>query len=214
MKDPRNQNLTADDDGIDRLVGPYDGVFKSFHWLIVALVTVQFMIAWTMPDLPRGTPPSGLVSAHLTVGLTILTLMLLRLLWRLTHAVPAPPQDIARWEQVAARLTHFAFYVLLIAMPLARAAWASAKGWDVSLLGVKLPALLTTGSPYRSVAAQAHETLGTVILGLVALHAGAALRHRFWLKDDIMQRMLPGHDAAALTQRRLGKQNVARRNSA
>jgi cytochrome b561 len=80
----------------EQKAGRYDRVFKTFHWLIAALVSAQFVIAWTMPDLPRGAPPSGLVSLHLTVGVTILFFMLLRLLWRMTHAVPEPPRDIPR----------------------------------------------------------------------------------------------------------------------
>ena len=173
----------------------YDGVQKSFHWLIVAIVATQFVIAWTMSGPPRGQPPTGLVALHLSVGATILVVMALRLAWRLMRPVPPAPSDLPAWQRLAARLTHYALYLLLFLMPVAGWAWASAKGWDVTLFGlVKLPAILPNGSEYRGLAAQTHETVATVILVLVAIHALAALRHYFLLGDRVLQRMLQGGD--------------------
>lgn len=170
----------------------YDGVQKSFHWLIVALVATQFVIAWTMPDIPRGQPATGLVDLHLSIGVTILIVMVLRLAWRLAHSVPRPPRDIPPWQQAAAKLTHYALYVLLLIMPFAGWAWASAKGWDVTLYGlVKLPALIANGSELGPLAAQTHATVAIVILVVAGFHALAALRHYFLLKDRVLQRMLP-----------------------
>ena len=36
-----------------------------------------------------------------------------------------------------------------------------------------------------------HETLAYVLLGLVALHAAAALKHHFIQRDEVLARMLP-----------------------
>lgn len=170
----------------------YDVPQKAFHWLTAALTAAQFVIAWTMTDPPEGSPPIGLMNLHLSVGSTILMLTIMRLLWRLTHAVPAPPRDIPRWQQAASRATHLSFYVILIAMPIAGWTWASAKGWPVTLFGiVRLPALTTPGNGLGEIAGEIHELLGIALLALLALHVAAALRHHF-LKDGILARMLPG----------------------
>jgi len=34
----------------------YTGTAKFLHWLIVGLLIVQFIIAWTMPHIGRNTP--------------------------------------------------------------------------------------------------------------------------------------------------------------
>jgi cytochrome b561 len=66
----------------------YDRVARFFHWLTVLLVSVQFILGWTMPDVRRDTQPVGLIGAHIVVGTALLAAMLCRLLWRLTHRPP------------------------------------------------------------------------------------------------------------------------------
>jgi len=168
----------------------YGAVAKLLHWLILALVMLQFALAWTMPDLPRGQPPETLVGLHLSVGATILIAMLARLAWRLARG--APPPLVAGWQRRLAGGLHFLLYAVLIVMPLAGWAWASAKGWPVTLYGaVELPALVPTDWPYRRLAASLHRNAAWAILGLVGLHALAALHHHFIRRDGVLRRMLP-----------------------
>jgi cytochrome b561 len=170
----------------------YGAVAKLLHWLIVALVVLQFALAWTMPDIPRGKPPEGLVNLHLSVGATLLIVMLARLAWRLAHGAP-PSLVVAAWQRRLAGTVHGLLYALLIVMPLAGWAWASAKGWPVTLFGtVTLPALVPANWPYRSLASAVHQNVAWAILGLVALHGLAALYHQFILRDGVLRRMLPG----------------------
>lgn len=176
----------------DRAAPGYGTVAKLLHWLIVALVVLQFALGWTMPDLPRGQPPERLVGLHLSVGATILIVMLARLAWRLGHG--APPSLVAEaWQRRLAGAVHVALYALLIVMPLAGWAWASAKSWPVTLFGaVELPALVPANWPYRPLAASLHRNAAWAILGLVALHALAALHHHVVRRDGVLRRMLPG----------------------
>ena len=74
----------------------YGPTAKLFHWLIVALLIVQYLIGWLMPDLHRGMKPGVPMTLHISFGLLILVLIVLRLVWRLTHPV-APESSLARW---------------------------------------------------------------------------------------------------------------------
>jgi cytochrome b561 len=81
----------------------YGSVAKCLHWLITALLVVQFAIAWTMPHIGRGTGPEGLIGLHLSVGELIVAVVLLKLAWRLTHPVPLLTDDVPLWQQRAMR---------------------------------------------------------------------------------------------------------------
>ena len=37
----------------------YGTTAKVFHWLIVALLLVQYLIGWLMPDIHRGPKPGA-----------------------------------------------------------------------------------------------------------------------------------------------------------
>lgn len=179
--------MTVIDDRAD-----YTGVAKLLHWLVLALLVVQFAIAWLMPDISRGSTPTGLIGWHLSVGVAILAVMIARLAWRLTHPAPSAPADLSPALATLSRVTHYLLYAVLIVLPMLGWANASARGWAVRLFGViSLPALAAKGSALGHSLGDVHATLATVLLAIVALHVAGALYHALILKDRTVQRMLP-----------------------
>lgn len=170
----------------------YGGVAKTLHWLIVALLIAQYTVAWTMPDIGRGTQPVGLIDIHLSIGITILTLALLRLLWRWTHPVPLISDDVPWWQYRAAQLTHGLLYFLIFLLPLLGWASASMRGWGFGFFGLgNIPQFLPTSRAAGRLG-DIHTLVSYVLLGVVGLHVLAALYHHLWLRDRVLVRMLPG----------------------
>lgn len=168
----------------------YNPVSRALHWIIVALVATQFAVAWSMPEVGRGTLPVGLIAWHISIGTTVLAFMLVRLVWRMTHRVPPAPSDLSRRLQLVSRATHFLLYGLLIALPFGGWANASARGWPVKLLGaIPLPPLSPQGSAWGMAAGDIHMTAATALLLLIGLHLAGNAYHAFILKDDTIQRM-------------------------
>ena len=166
---------------------------KLFHWLTVLLLAVQYAIGWLMPDVHKDTQPVGLIGLHLSFGATIVLLVLVRLAWRFSHKPPAESSVLPRSMRLAASVTHWLLYVLLIALPLMGWANASARGWAVSLFHVvPLPALAATGSAFGHTLGDVHKLTAWVLLGLIGLHVAAALFHQFVIRDGTLSRMLPG----------------------
>jgi cytochrome b561 len=170
----------------------YGTVAKTLHWLILSLLVVQFMIAWTMPDIEKDTRPDMLINLHLSMGIAILLLAGVRALWRFIHPVPLLVDGMPAWQHRSAQATHALLYALVIIIPLMGWANASARGWTIDLFGIgRLPPLVPKGTALGTELGGAHAFLSTVLLVLVGLHVAAALYHHFWLKDRVLLRMLP-----------------------
>jgi cytochrome b561 len=170
----------------------YSGVAKLLHWLVLALLVVQFAIAWAMPEVTRDTKPVGLIAWHLSVGSTILVVMLVRLGWRLTHSVPPPPSDLPVRLQQFSRATHFLLYAMLIVLPFMGWANASSRDWPVRLFGfVPLPPLVSAGSAFGHTLGGVHAWTAIILLAVAGLHISGALYHAVVLRDRTLQRMLP-----------------------
>lgn len=175
-----------------RKIFHYTPVAKLLHWAIVLLVIIQFLTAWIMPGIRGDQSPGFLLSIHMSFGLTIIALMLVRLLWRFTHASAPEDDTLPQWQHMLARLTHYALYALLVVVPLLGWAWASSRGWPVEVFGLfTLPPLLADGSSWGRLADLGHAGLAIVLLILIGLHVVAALYHRYILVDDVMESMLP-----------------------
>ena len=171
----------------------YSSTSKAFHWVIVILVALDFLIAWIMPGVRRSLAnPPGIVMIHFSVGIIILVVMLLRLAWRLTHRVLPEPPGTPQWQAIAAKATHYSLYASLVAMPFVGWAWASSLGWPVSFFGlVTLPAIVPKSPVIVRVAGEAHVLLAALIIGLIGFHTLAALYHWLLLDDGVMERMVP-----------------------
>ena len=172
----------------------------SLHWLIAIAIIMLLVMGKVMMEIPRGDPAKfTIMQLHKSLGLTVLVLTLLRILWRLTHAVPALPAKMKAWERLTANATHFIFYFMMVAIPLSGWAIASTSTSGVPTLWFglfevpNLPGLQGTPDQHELhlQAEGTHELLGNLTILLLLLHIGAALKHHFWDRDDVLKRMLP-----------------------
>jgi len=168
----------------------YDPVAQALHWLTLLLLGLQFGLAWSAPE--RVASPDTLISLHLSFGVVVLLVVLMRLAWRVVSPVPAFPSDGPGWQRLGSQIVQIMLYVLLVALPILGWLWAGARGWQVSLFGlVTLPDLVAQGSSLGRLAGDLHALLSNVLLVLVGLHVVGALYHTVVRRDGTMQRMLP-----------------------
>lgn len=170
----------------------WGGLAQLFHWLIVALVITQVVLANIADDLPIGVAKLATLARHKSVGITILALVTLRLLWRWANPVPLLPPTLRTFERRLAHFTHAALYVLLFAMPMSGWAMSSARGFPVSWWGfLQLPDFVPTDRALYERLHDVHETLAWTLGVVVLLHVAGAMKHHFVLRDDVLRRMLP-----------------------
>jgi len=172
--------------------GRYTAIAQTLHWLIAGLIVTQFVLAISADDLPIGAHKLALLARHKSFGMTVLMLAILRLLWRLKNLPPELPAGMTHLERVLARISHAAFYVLLLAMPMTGWLMSSAKNYSVSWFGLfTWPNLIAKNEAAFDVLRSTHHILGDVLFVIAVLHILAALKHHFWNRDDVLLRMLP-----------------------
>jgi cytochrome b561 len=173
----------------DRL--QYGTTAKVFHWLVLALLLVQYPLGWLMPDIHRGDKPGAAMSFHVSLGIVILLAIIARLVWRLTHPV-APDNTLPRWQQMAAQATHWLLYALVLATTITGWLFASFRGWGVSFFYLfPMPMLGPDNAAAGKTIDGLHQVMEWSLLVVIGLHVAAALAHIFVYRDRIMQRMLP-----------------------
>lgn len=180
----------------------YTIVAIALHWAIALLLFANIGLAWTFLNVPHGLAWFKLIQLHKSIGITVLVLSLVRLGWRFGHPAPHYPPGLPLWQKLASKAVQWAFYGVMIAMPL--------TGWTmVSASKFNLPTLLYGVVPWPHlpfvhdapeaarrgwdrVGTSGHGLLAKLTYALLFLHVGAALKHRFIDRDAIMARMAPG----------------------
>ena len=167
---------------------------KTFHWLIAVLVIGLFTLGLIQVRWPVSPLKFELYAWHKSFGILVLLLVSLRLVWRLINRqVPQLPPTMNVFERFLANATHYAFYVILLSMPLSGWIFTSAANFPLKLFDiVALPAIVPPDKDLSELARDIHHWLGWTLAGVFTLHVAGALKHHFIDRDDVLKRMLPG----------------------
>lgn len=171
----------------------YTGVAIGLHWLMLIGLVGAFAMGLYIQELPFSPNKLRLISYHKWAGVTIFAVLLFRVFWRLTHRPPALPAAMPRWQQHLAEATHLLLYVLMVLIPISGWLMSSAKGFQTVWFGlVPLPDLLDKNKELGDFLKEIHLLLNLTLAATVFAHAGAAFKHHFIDRDDVLTRMLPG----------------------
>lgn len=162
------------------------------HWAIALFVALQLASGFAMTDLMgRSATQFDVYQLHKSLGITVLLLTVARIVWRLFNPPPPEPASVGRWESFLANAVQFAFYALLLIVPLA--GWVVISAATVQIDTVlffqewlpfpHLPGLMGLDAPTRAlvedVSEEAHAILAYSMLALIGLHVAGALKHQF-----------------------------------
>ena len=173
----------------------YGALSIGLHWFMLFLLAAVYACIELREFFPKGSEPrEALKTWHTMLGLSVFLLVWLRLALRMTGPVPRIEPEPPKWQEVSARLMHFALYALMIAMPLAGWLILSAEGKPIPFFGLQLPALIGEDKPLAKLIEDIHEAGGTVGYFLIGFHAAAALFHHYIVRDTTLRRMLPNRD--------------------
>ena len=100
-----------------------------------------------------------------------------------------------RVMQLAAHAGHVLLYALMIAIPLSGWLMSSAKGFQTVWFGVlPIPDLLDKNRELGDLLQTVHLSLNLFFVVVLIGHIGAALKHHFIDRDDVLTRMLPARN--------------------
>ncbi|MDZ4756151.1 MAG: cytochrome b/b6 domain-containing protein [Phycisphaerae bacterium] len=171
----------------------YAGTTIAIHWLTAAAIALAVALGLRMADVGGGER-ERVFTLHMSVGMAILFLTLLRISLRAIHRPPAPLASNP-WQRRAAAATHALLYVLLIAVP--AIGWmfvaSSSATTPMPLFGfLPWPGALSGNQSLGDMAEGTHRLLAYGLCGLLLIHTSAAIWHHMRNADEGLTRILPG----------------------
>jgi cytochrome b561 len=177
----------------------YTPAQKALHWTMAAIIVLMVPAGISMANiLPEGTPLTNTVyELHKSFGLIILTLALIRIAVRWRNGAPSLVPGLPAWQRAAARISHYALYLLIVLVPIA--GWTATSMccapvkifWTIPVtLPLPIEGGMEASKPYFLV----HYALAFTLTAIVLIHVGAALHHHFVRRDRTLRRMWPGGD--------------------
>ena len=181
------------------------------HWLIALGIFGMFALGWFMADIPKEaakqtvfdifdlgvfhwtvpeaiSPRSFYFNVHKSFGLTILALIFVRVVWRITHKPPAILTSYKVWERKLATGAHHLLYLLMVILPVSGVIMATYSKYGIKWFGIDFIKGLDN-NPMRLIFKDTHEIIGLIMVSVLVLHIAGALKHQFIDKDDTLKRM-------------------------
>jgi cytochrome b561 len=175
----------------------YALIQRLLHWLIAFLVLLALGVGMTLGFLGfegsqqtfGNAVTNALYTVHKTFGVMILALMLLRLGIRLALGTPPYQSPLTGFEWVASRAVHSLLYVVLLVQPILGWLATAAGGYPVQFFAWNLPGLIGKDKALSETLFWLHGIVGWILVGLLVLHIGGAMRHWLIKRDGVMTRM-------------------------
>ena len=166
----------------------YHPFLVALHWLLALLITTALVLgAFVLVKIPNGDPMKiDALRPHMSAGVLILALMLVRLLVRTRTAHPAQALAGNPFLNKLGWISHRLFYPLVFGM---------AGSGVIMAVQADLPALVFGGQGslppdfWAFTPRVFHYVFSRLLMALIALHIVGALYHTLFLKDHLLRRM-------------------------
>lgn len=162
-----------------------------FHWLGAIVTLTLFGVGYYLTHGGYYSPNAlKIAHFHYALGILLSGLIVVRILWRITSKTPA-----SLTSNLAARITismsKLLLYVLLLAILISGYFICTAEGQSIDVFGLfQVPSVMLLEIEQLNIASLSHKYLSWVLVGIVGVHALAAITHHFFLKDRTLVRMI------------------------
>lgn len=185
----------------------YGAIAKWLHWVIALCFLLSYCTVYYRHWFTEDKTPENwtALQLHLSVGITIAVLVMLRIIWRVSNRLP-DSEPGPRWAHLMAHIGHFLLYAAMVLMPLTGYIGTGVNTEYFMLFDIPkfestalFNTLVTEGLGMSFEAFEKpvdifhKEIMGEyVLLFLIFGHIGAALYHHFILKDRTLEKMTSG----------------------
>lgn len=173
----------------------YSLPLKWLHWLMAGGFFLMwgsgyYMTTWVQED---SFAEELLFGVHISSGVTLLALILIRLWVRYRSTIPAPIPALSKREVQGSHLGHIALYALPLFIIFIGWAETDFGGYGVKWFGIHMPKVFPTmetlaGINLESATAWLHKWAAYLMLLVAMVHIAAVVKHRLE-GHDVLYRM-------------------------
>ena len=177
----------------------YHALARALHWSMAVGFIFMWGCGYAMTSVVAEDSQAEelLFSLHISIGVILLLLLMLRIGTRLLVMPPPLSGELSNLEQIGAKIAHLALYVLPLAIIAVGWAETDFGGHGVSLFGLPMPKVFPTTESFAGInleeaTEEIHELLAWSMLAITLLHIAAVVKHQWIDKQDILARMGAG----------------------
>ena len=166
----------------------YGLVSKLLHWISAVLLFAQIPLGFYLVDLDFGPERLSLENIHITAGLSIFYLIILRLLYKLFNPTPKLEPSIFKSQRFLAKLNHIMLYVTILSITISGILKKLFNGESLTIILKKIK--IQDNFQLSEFFYDVHVFSNYLLIVLIAIHLLAVIAHKLFFNDNLLKRML------------------------
>ena len=166
----------------------YGIISKIFHWLSAAVLIVQIPLGFYLVDMDFNEKRLTIESIHVTLGLSIFYLTLLRLIYKTFNPTPALQNSIFSGQKIIAKLNHIFLYIAILVITISGALKKLYNGEELDMFFFNLE--IKDNFELAEIFYEVHIIGNYTLVALITLHISAVIIHKLLFKENLLKRIL------------------------
>jgi len=165
----------------------YGLISKLLHWISAILLFIQIPLGFYLVDLDFGPERITVEDIHVTVGLSVFYLVILRLLYKIFNPTPRLEPSVFKGQKFLAKLNHVMLYVTILSITISGILKKLFNGETLMIIfkKIKIQDNFELGELFYYI----HVISNYVLIVLIIIHILAVITHKLFFNDNLLKRI-------------------------
>ena len=166
----------------------YGIISKVLHWLSAAILFIQIPLGFYLVDLDFGDQRITIEDIHVTLGLTVFYIIIIRLINNILNPTPKLDPSIFKGQRFLAKMNHILLYIAILSITISGILKKLFNGESLVIIfkEIKIKENFELADQFYDI----HILSNYFLIGLVALHISAVIIHKLFFKENLLKRIL------------------------
>lgn len=166
----------------------YGTISKIFHWFSAAVLIIQIPLGFYLVDMDFSEKRLTIESIHVTLGLSIFYLTLLRLIYKTFNPTPPLQNNIFFGQKIIAKINHIFLYIAILTITISGALKKLYNGEELDIFFFNLE--IQDNFDLAEIFYEIHILSNYTLIALISLHISAVLIHKVLFKENLLKKIL------------------------
>ena len=166
----------------------YGIISKVLHWLSAAILFIQIPLGFYLVDLDFGDQRITIEDIHVTLGLTVFYIIIIRLINNILNPTPKLDPSIFKGQRFLAKMNHVLLYIAILSITISGILKKLFNGETLTIIfkEIQINENFELADQFYDI----HIFSNYIILVLIGIHVMAVIVHRLFFKDNLLKKML------------------------
>ena len=166
----------------------YGIISKALHWLSAIILFIQIPLGFYLVDLDFGDQRITIEDIHVTLGLTVFYIIIIRLINNILNPTPKLDPSIFKGQRFLAKMNHVLLYVAILAITISGILKKLFNGETLTIVYQKIQ--IQDNFELGELFYDIHVISNYVLITLITIHILAVIVHKLFFDDNLLKKML------------------------